>query len=64
MKIPSVEKIVVNYVFEGVKEYIATQNTFGGKFTLYKIIDGDYQRLKVADSPVSFDEIVEKDRSK
>ena len=63
MKIPSNEKIVVNYVFEDVKCYIATHNVIRGKYTLYKIIDGDYQRLKVSDSPLEFYEIIEEDRS-
>jgi hypothetical protein len=64
MKIPSNEKIMVSYVFEGVKCYSVTYNALRGKFTLYKIIDSDYQRMKVAESPIEFDEIVEKDRSK
>lgn len=62
MKIPTNEKIVVTYTFEGVKEYIATHNALKGKFTLYKIIDNDYQKLKMATSPLEFDEIVKKDR--
>ena len=64
MKIPSSEKIVITYVFEDVKCYIATHNVLKGKFTLYKIIDGDYQRLKIANTPLEFDEIIKKDRSK
>ena len=64
MKIPSSEKIVVTYVFEDVKCYIATHNALKGKYTLYKIIDGDYQRLKIANTPLEFDEIIKKDRSK
>ena len=64
MKIPSNEKIVVNYVYEGIKDFIATYHPLKGKYTLYKIIDGDYQRIKIADTPIGFDEIIEKDRSK
>lgn len=62
MKIPSSEKIVVTYTDEGVKEYVATHNALKGKFTLYKIVDNDYQKLKTATSPLEFDEIVKKDR--
>lgn len=64
MKIPTNEKIAVTYIFEGIKEYIITRNTYNGKFMLYRIVDGDYQKLKTADTPVEFDKIVEKDRSK
>lgn len=63
MKIPTNERIVVTYTFEGVKEYIATHNALKGKFTLYKIVDNDYQKLKTTTSPLEFDEIVKKDRS-
>lgn len=63
MKIPQTEKIVLTYVFEGVDCYVVTQNILK-KYTLYKIIDDDYQKLKTLESPLGFDEIVEKDRSK
>ena len=59
MKIPKNEKIVLTYVFEGVKCYVATQNTLG-KYTLYKITDGDYQKVKTAESPSEFDRVVYK----
>ena len=62
MKIPTNEKIVVTYTFEGVKEYVVTHNALKGKFTLYRIIDDDYEKLKVATSPLEFDEIVKEDR--
>jgi hypothetical protein len=64
MKIPSSEKIAVTYVFEGVEEYVVTHNALRGKYMLYKIIDGDHQKMRTADTPVEFDEVVEKDRSK
>lgn len=63
MKIPNNEKIVLTYIFDGVICYRATQNNFG-KYVLYKIIDDDYQKLKTSESPIDFDDIVEKDRSK
>ena len=63
MKIPSSEKIAVNYMFEGVKEYVSTYSTLKDKYMLYKIIDGDYQKLKTANTPIDFDDIVKKDRS-
>lgn len=64
MRIPANEKLVVTYANEGIKEYVVTYNVLRDKFTLYKIIDGDYQRMKVATTPIEFDELVEKDRSK
>ena len=63
MKAPKNEKIVLTYVFEGVDCYIVTRNTLE-KYVLYKIIGDGYQKLKTSESPIDFDEIVEKDRSK
>ncbi len=63
MKIPTNEKIVVTYTFEGVKEYVVTHSALKGKFALYKIVDNDYQKMKMDTSPLEFDEIVKKDRS-
>ena len=62
MKIPSNEKVVVSYVFEGIKCYAITQNALKGKFTLYKIINNDYQKMITADSPLIFNEAVKNDR--
>lgn len=62
MKLPSNERIVETYVYEGVKCYVVTQNALKGKFTLYKIVDNDYQKLKTANSPREFEEVVEQDR--
>ena len=64
MKIPSSEKIMVTYLFDGVAEYIATRNAIKGKYTLYKVNNGDYQKIKTDNTPIEFDEIVEKNRSK
>ena len=63
MKIPKNEQAMVAYVFEGVKCYTVTRNAVG-KYTLYKITNGDYQKMKTAESPLEFDRVVEKDRSK
>lgn len=63
MKTPKNETTVLAYVFEGVVCYVITRNIIG-KYTLYKIIGDDYQRIKVAESPMEFDKLVEKDRSK
>lgn len=63
MKISKNEKIVLTYVFEEVECYTVTQSTLG-KYTLYKIIDGDYQKMRTSESPLEFDKVVEKDRSK
>ena len=62
MKIPSNEKIVVTYISEGIKDYIITHDPYRHKFILYKIVDGDYRKLGSSDTPIGFDEIVEKDR--
>jgi hypothetical protein len=63
MKIPKHEKILMTYVFEDVKCYAVTRDAFG-RYTLYKIVEDDYQKLKTAETPMGFDEIVKKDRSK
>ena len=63
MKIPKHEKILMTYAFEGVKCYAVTRDAFE-KYTLYKIVDDDYVKLKTAESPLEFDKIVKKDRSK
>lgn len=63
MKIPKQEKMLQTYIFDGVKCYTITRNALG-KYILYKIVDEDYQKLKTAESPIKFEEIIEKDRSK
>jgi hypothetical protein len=63
MKIPKQETVLLAYVFKGIDCYIVTRNALE-KYILYKILDGDYQKLKTAESPLEFDEIVKKDRSK
>lgn len=62
MKIPKNEISMVSHVFDGVKSYITTRNTINGKFSLYRIIKDDYERLSTADTPLKFDEIIKKDR--
>ena len=61
MKFPKNEMIVLTYVFDGTSCYSVTRNMLG-KYTLYKIINGDYQKLKIAESPLEFDKVVERDR--
>ena len=63
MKIPKQEMITERYIYDGVESYIVTRNPFN-KYTLYKIQEGNYEKLKVAEMPVSFKEIIKKDRSK
>ena len=63
MKISKQEKIVHTFIFDGIKCYVITRNILG-KYTLYKIIESDYQKLKSAETPIGFEEIIEKDRSK
>lgn len=62
MKIPSQEKIVLTYVFEDIKCYVVTRSILG-KYALYKIVGDDYQKLKTANTPLEFDDIVEEDWS-
>lgn len=63
MKIPKQEQIMTTYLFDGVGCYVATRNTVG-KYVLYKIIDNDYQKMQTSASPLDFDKVIEKDRSK
>ena len=62
MKIPKNEKGMVSYIYDGEKRYHITQNTINGKFTLYKVISNDYEKMSTADSPLKLDEIIKKDR--
>lgn len=62
MKIPKNEKSMVSHVFDGIKCYITTQNTVNGKFSLYKVINNDYEKISTADTPLKFDEVIAKDR--
>ena len=46
MKIPKNENSMVSHIFDGVECYITTRNTTNGKFSLYKIVNGnDYEKL-------------------
>jgi hypothetical protein len=64
MKTPINEKIAVTYLSEeGVKEYVVTHHPLKGKYTLYRIVNNTLQRMKIADTPIEFDELVEEDRS-
>ena len=62
MKIPPSEKITETYLNEGVKEYIVTHHPLKGKYTLHKIVDDKLQKIKTADTPAEFGELVKKDR--
>lgn len=65
MKIPANETIAVTYLSDnGVKEYIITHHYIKDKYTLHKIIDDKLYKMKTSDTPIEFDDIVEKDRSK
>ena len=64
MRVPTNEKIVVTYMLDGVADYVCTRNAIKGKYTLYKVNNGDYQKIKTDNTPIEFDEIVEKNRSK
>ena len=63
MKIPKNENSMVSHIFDGVECYITTRNTTNGKFSLYKIVNGnDYEKLITANTPLKFDEVIAKDR--
>lgn len=64
MKIPTKEKLMVSYMFDGVKRYITTKHLVTNKFALYKITDNGYKKLKTANTPLEFNQIVEEDRRK
>ena len=63
MKVSKNEKEMVSHIFDGVECYVTAQNTINGKFTLYKVINKDYEKMITADSPLKFDEVIKKDRS-
>lgn len=63
MKISKQETITETYIRDEVKEYIVTRNLLG-KYILYKVKENDYEKLKTAETPVDFKEIVMKDWSK
>lgn len=62
MKIPSQEQIVLTYVFDDIKCYVVTRSILG-KYILYRIVGDDYEKLKTANTPLEFDDIVEGDWS-
>lgn len=60
MKIPKQEKIVDNYIIDGVKKYTITRNLLG-KYVLYmRLDDDDYKKVKTEDTPLSFKTIIDK----
>lgn len=63
MNIPKQEKRVLTYVFDGIDCYTVTRNHLQ-KYSLYKITNDGYQKLKTSNTPLDFDEIVKKDRRK
>jgi hypothetical protein len=62
MKIPKNETVLQTYVFDGIECYAITRNMVG-RYTLYKATNGDYQKMKMSESPLEFDKVIEKDRS-
>ena len=60
MKISKQEKIVDNYIFNGVKKYTITRNLLG-KYVLYMRLDDDeYKKLKTDDTPLNFKTIIDR----
>lgn len=56
MKISKQEKQVERYINKGKITHIVTRN-ITGKYILYKIENGDCQKIKTSDNPLVFDEI-------
>ena len=48
MKIPKNEDIVTEYAVNGVVDHVATQHLLTDKFTLYKLIESGYEKIKTA----------------
>lgn len=63
MKLSKQETIMETYIRDGVADYIVTRSQLG-KYTLYKVKENDYEKLKTAETPVGFKEIVKKNRGK
>ena len=63
MKIPKQEIIMETFMRDEIKEYIITRNILG-KYTLYKVNENDYEKIKTADTPIGLKEIAKKDWSK
>lgn len=62
MGISEKEKFVIAYIFDNIKCYQVTR-TLLGKYNLYKITDGMYQKITTSDTPSEFYNIALKDRS-
>ena len=56
MKISKNETQLKRYINGGICTHIVTRNLIG-KYTLYKIKDDDYIKIKTSDSPQEFDGI-------
>lgn len=63
MKTLKNETTLLTYIFEDTACYTVTRNLLG-KYTLYKIKDDAWQKIKSSESAADFDEVVRKDRSK
>ena len=61
--IPSSENgVTVSCITRSNTEYWITQNIEKNRFTLWKIVDGGYEKISIASSPLDFDEILYPDR--
>lgn len=60
MKISKQETITERYIKDGVEYYVVTRNNLS-KYTLYKVKEDDYEKIKMSGTPIGFREIVEKD---
>lgn len=56
MKISKNEKQLERYVNDGIVTHIVTRNLIG-KYTLYKVEENDYIKIKTSDNPTEFDSI-------
>lgn len=65
MKIPKNENIVTSYYTEDMsRHYVITQSLLKDKFTLYKVLKDDYQKMATASSPLAFDDVIKKDKGR
>ena len=60
MKISKQETITERYIKNGIEYYVVTRNNLG-KYTLYKVKEDDYEKIKTSGTPTEFREIVEND---
>ena len=57
--IPSSENgSATTYLTRSGQEYLISQNVERCRFTLWKVVEGGYEKMGISDSPLDFEEIV------